>query len=439
MKKIIVIMVAAFMIGSTQQVQAQKWLGVLNNVLDGVSKSSSDNSTNNTRSSTKKNNNSNKNSATAGSTTALYRIHETAATKKYVIRGGATWLGPFSEGYAIVGTGKQGYDNPTHFFVINKEGEKVFDLPDGYRPSLQGAYESYYKVRFDSGRLLIEKEVNYSKEVSIIDTKGNVIKTFSKVSSASQFRDGIAIIANQGWGKPPLLVDINGNVISNTINLYSNGNYYWIGALSEGLRWYGDAKTRKYGYLDARCNIVIPAKFTGCNAFSDGLAVVKNDDGIWGYIDKTGKYVIEPMFTYEPGGFHSGLARVRDKSGKDHYIDKTGKVVWTAPDTNIWNDFTDNGYLIANGFILNTSFSSVAKFTATEPGIWQSNDDWFVRGNDVSDEKQVFGYNGLFLLECYTDRMICDGIGRHRGGREEASYYFNLKGEIIAKFEDTQF
>lgn len=54
MKKILIMMVAAFMIGSTQQVLAQKWLGVLNNVLDGVSKSSSDNSTNNTRSSTKK-------------------------------------------------------------------------------------------------------------------------------------------------------------------------------------------------------------------------------------------------------------------------------------------------------------------------------------------------------------------------------------------------
>lgn len=372
-----------------------------------------------------------------------YQIHETAATKKYVIRGGATWLGPFSEGYAIVGTGNK-YNEPTHYIVINKVGEKVFDLPDGYKPSLRGAYDSYYKVRFDSGRLLIEKDVNYSKEVSIIDTKGNIIKTFSKVSSASQFRDGVAIIDNQGWNKPPLLVDINGNVISNSINLYKNGNYYWIGGLSDGLRWYGDAKTRKYGYLDAKCNIVIPAKFTDRHDFGDGLAAVQNEEKLWGYINKEGKYVIEPMFTIEPGDFHCGLAHVQDKSGNKHYIDKTGKVVWTGSYNylsyaNIMRDFSDNGYLIIDGYILNNSFSTVAEFTATENGIWQSNNDWFVRGNEVSWKKQVFGYNGNFLLECYTDRMICDGIGRHRGGGEEPSYYFNIKGEIIVKFEDTQF
>ena len=47
-----------------------------------------------------------------------YQIHETATTKKYVIRGGVTWMGMFSEGFAIVGK-EGGYSRPKSFFVID--------------------------------------------------------------------------------------------------------------------------------------------------------------------------------------------------------------------------------------------------------------------------------------------------------------------------------
>jgi len=48
--------------------------------------------------------------------------------------------------------------------------------------------------------------------------------------------------------------------------------------------------------------------------------------GKWGYIDKSGDYVINPQFDYA-WDFSEGLARVRigDRRG---YIDKTGMFVW---------------------------------------------------------------------------------------------------------------
>ncbi len=366
---------------------------------------------------------------------ARYQIHETPATKKHVIRGGAKWLGTFSEGFAIVGYGG-GITGAKNFFVIDKKGNKVFDLPEGYKPSLYGGADSYYRVRFNSGRLLIEKEVNYSKEVSIIDVKGNIIKTFSKVSSASQFIDGVAVIDNQGWNKPPLLIDVNGNVISKSIRFNRvSGNYYWLGSLSEELRWYGEmGKPDKYGFLDANCKIVIPAKYLNCHTFSDGLAAVQNEEKLWGYIDKNGKYVIEPMFTYEPGDFHSGFAHVEDKSGKSHYIDKTAKVVWTAPDNNLYGYFSNSGYLINRGSILNTSFKRVAGYA--DGHIRQIEDDWFVV--DTGWGYALYDYAGNYLLKFETEKDICDGIGCHTSYGDDR-YYFNLKGEIIAKFEDTKF
>ena len=52
--------------------------------------------------------------------------------------------------------------------------------------------------------------------------------------------------------------------------------------------------------------------------------------GIWGYIDPSGKYVINPQFD-EAGDFEDGLAPVRI-GAKWGYIDKTGKYIWGPSD-----------------------------------------------------------------------------------------------------------
>jgi hypothetical protein len=48
--------------------------------------------------------------------------------------------------------------------------------------------------------------------------------------------------------------------------------------------------------------------------------------GKWGFIDKTGVFLIEPKYDYA-GKFSEGLAGVEIR-GKWGYIDKTGKYVW---------------------------------------------------------------------------------------------------------------
>jgi hypothetical protein len=50
--------------------------------------------------------------------------------------------------------------------------------------------------------------------------------------------------------------------------------------------------------------------------------------GKWGYIDRTGKYIIKPRFD-KADPFSNGLARVEldDTWG---YINKTGKFVWKS-------------------------------------------------------------------------------------------------------------
>lgn len=82
-------------------------------------------------------------------------------------------------------------------------------------------------------------------------------------------------------------------------------------------------KGGKYGYIDESGELVIPFKYDKAFPFSEnGLAFVVGENGLGGYINKFGKYVIDPI--YETGStFKYGFAAV-SKNGEYKYIYKNG-------------------------------------------------------------------------------------------------------------------
>jgi hypothetical protein len=101
---------------------------------------------------------------------------------------------------------------------------------------------------------------------------------------------------------------------------------------SEGLAVMADKDFGSYGFVDGTGKLQIPHKFTEAEPFSEGLAAVyyspkpfkttqipapfnfppPPDSSIpakWGYIDKTGKLILQPRFD-QCGPFKSGIARV---------------------------------------------------------------------------------------------------------------------------------
>ena len=117
---------------------------------------------------------------------------------------------------------------------------------------------------------------------------------------------------------------------------------YTIFAFSEGLAVAGKRVPNtngRWGFIDETGKYVIEAKFIMVKRFSEGLAAVvfKENENAYskvGYIDQTGHIVIPPQFSGEGGvserGFSEGLAAVKvykDRVDKWGYIDKSGKVV----------------------------------------------------------------------------------------------------------------
>ena len=99
-----------------------------------------------------------------------------------------------------------------------------------------------------------------------------------------------------------------------------------------------EGENEKYGFIDKSGKFVIEPQFEFANDFCDGLARVQINEK-FGFIDKSGKFVIEPKFDWIDFSLSKGLVRVKidEKWG---YIDKSGKFV-IEPQFEFASKFSD--------------------------------------------------------------------------------------------------
>ncbi|HVI03914.1 MAG TPA: WG repeat-containing protein [Enhygromyxa sp.] len=78
-------------------------------------------------------------------------------------------------------------------------------------------------------------------------------------------------------------------------------------------------------FSEALCLVGVPIDPERAQAFAKvGLFT----DAVYGYIDATGEFVIEPAFAYAHP-FSDGLAIVQSTKGMA-YVDRAGTIVWSA-------------------------------------------------------------------------------------------------------------
>jgi len=123
-----------------------------------------------------------------------------------------------------------------------------------------------------------------------------------------------------GWG----CLDKAGNVVDSpavSVDLFSEGL---------AVVHVGDWQTGKYGFIDQTGKFIVEPQFDLVKPFSEGLAAVGLGDWKtrrWGYVDRKGKMAIDLQFG-DADEFSQGLAPALlgdRKTGKYGYIDKTGK------------------------------------------------------------------------------------------------------------------
>ena len=253
----------------------------------------------------------------------------------------------FSEGLARIQVGGDKYGMYGKWGFIDRNGAIVIEPRYG---ELTGVAET--SNGFHEGLAMIE--VNFQK--GFIDKVGSVIIA-PKFQFGYHFTEGLACVSvglDQKWGYidkagewiiPPrfdqasLFSEGLAPVALNGVCGFTDrrGNLKLIppfkrsadcavvwGHFNGGLsRW---KIGEKYGYIDKSGKAVIQPVFDLTDQFSEGMAYVETD-GRYGFVDASGKMTVEPQF-YHARSFQNGLARVNYARDSWGYIDKTGKIVW---------------------------------------------------------------------------------------------------------------
>ncbi len=218
--------------------------------------------------------------------------------------------------------------------AVSKDGSKGFIDRTG-KEVVPFIYDEFGFFMFQEGLSAVTKDGKYG----FIDKTGKEVIPFI-YESADSFTDGIATVKKDGkYG----IIDKTGKVVVPFIYEYSisfseglaavrkDGKYGFIdktgkevvpfiyesaGKFSEGLA--AVTKDGKRGFIDKTGKVVVPFIYTDLTdsiAFSEGLVAVTKGDGKYGFIDKTGKEVV-PFIYERPTSFSEGIAVVRKDNGK---------------------------------------------------------------------------------------------------------------------------
>lgn len=198
----------------------------------------------------------------------------------------------FSEGLAAVQTnGKWGYIDTTGNVVIPFTLQSTFAFSEGLAVYGSGLYYGY------------------------LDTTGKAV-TPAIYSEASSFRNGIACVKKENrYG----FIDKTGAAVTDFV-------YGEKSQAEEGLIpvFYGDAnKGINTGYLTLDGTVALDFLWYDAKPFCQGLAAAKTEyTEPWGFIDKTGTFVIQPQWD-EVESFRQGCALVTVKN-QYTFINTTG-------------------------------------------------------------------------------------------------------------------
>ncbi len=163
-----------------------------------------------------------------------------------------------------------------------------------------------------------------------------------------------------------------------------------------------------WGYIDQSGKTIIVPKFRSAGQFSEGLAPVRLN-GTYGYIDKHGEFVIQPKYDVAYS-FEKGQAKVYLKE-KPYFIDKAGKLTFEHNFSDIQgfgkNDFSivstkakNHGVINRKGELLtDTIYNEISAFSEGFAVVTGHNHEPYPRGEkEPVFEIGVINPNNDFLI-----------------------------------------
>lgn len=232
----------------------------------------------------------------------------------------------FSEGLAWVRKGScpdciVGYINKTGEYVIDLKFDYAYDFSEGLAAVEVDELYGYIDI---NGDFVIEPQFGYARPFSegfarvrvgdsndsldrFINKKGQFIADFN-FDYARSFSEGLAAVEiDNKWG----FINTNGDIIIEP-------QFLDVDDFHEGLAFVENGNNGKLGYrrqyfsgfINKEGEYVFKVSLQHAAPFKEGMNNFMNDDYLYGYMDTSGKVVIEPKY-FMAGPFYEGLALVR--------------------------------------------------------------------------------------------------------------------------------
>jgi hypothetical protein len=187
----------------------------------------------------------------------------------------------------------------------------------------------------------VEKDGKYG----FVDLKGNWL--FEKVKSVytlSGCNEGMVLCqVNNKYG----YLDLKGDEV--IVTKYDNAyGFNKLGIARVAKKSAASSSVTLWGYIDKKGNEVIPIKYENLGDFYNGLVYAKDPEtNRYGFLDKTGKWILNPVYLDLLSFDDLGGAWVKQTDAKWHYINKTGKDLGMLDDKGTgYRSFSNNGYAV---------------------------------------------------------------------------------------------
>ncbi|WP_246838114.1 WG repeat-containing protein [Leptospira mayottensis] len=247
--------------------------------------------------------------------------------------------GPFREGLAVI--------TQHHYEHVMEDCERRTNIYETCFPydfiDTRGKIVSKrpYQIAEEFSDGMAAVRLNSKNSYGYINKEGKMIIP-EVLESMYDFNAGIALVEKDGQ---KFYINKNGERVLSNIHYKDD-----LHPFCDGLAIVRKGGSKKYhsqlgtyleggllGYMNTTGKVVIEPKFSDASCFSDGLAYVETSNGEKGYIDKTGKmritfkklHEVDASYGYSEN-FSDGLvfADYEDDQGRKRgFIDKSGKLI----------------------------------------------------------------------------------------------------------------
>jgi hypothetical protein len=250
------------------------------------------------------------------------RVTSARAQQRFVTRagtflldGGFSWTSDFSDGIGLAYTGGK-----PAWLALDATGNVLFESNDesilpfssglaavrrnGLWGFIDAKGETVIEPRFEAAMAFDgdRARVKIDGQLRLIDREGSL------VGDAFEWSKGLAHPSSEGmtvvYAVDPFKIGFLGPDGKLAVPFVLDGSR----AYAEGTC--AASVASRWGFIDKSGTFVIEPQFEDVWPFSDGLACVRRG-GLWGFIDRAGEMVIEPQFAESQTQFSDGLASVR--------------------------------------------------------------------------------------------------------------------------------